>query len=598
MLNLDQFAKDFFKAEKPPSDWERVYRSMIVHTRGVYPAKLLEEKRPNEPKEILDYRLANYRAITKHGINSAIDSIFRILLGSNFSIVPSDNIKKYIDETEFSFFGEQLKFEQIFFRHVLRLIFDDPNGLLVWLPENVNSDLPPMLNPEGEKINVVPIYVPSSRIRVFRDNVIAFEAEDKWLVRVPVAQNKFKNQKHPYYFWLTHDFIYRFLPEYNEREKKIVWRVHPYYNLSLTEVDGQFIEDESKAFPTLVAHQLGGNIALNELSQRYYDSFFGSYVPFGDSAICAFSDNQGVNVRGNFPYTEIKGQKCVSCKGTGKILSKDEKTLGYKITCPRCDGNRVTFPFTPYGFFINEPPAPTDNETYVAMDAVKFHGAPVDILKHSYFVWEDLLSKAKEAVNILFLKEAQSGVAKEIDREQKYEMLIKIANNFFELIEWSLNIIEAYKEPFKADRKEQIVRTPGSFAVKTAGQLTDDLTDLTTKEAPPSFIATTANRLAQKIYKDDGEAQKIIEVLTIWDPLFGKTAQQISAIKASGGATTEDVRRHTHGYTILAMLAETEDLVKLSIEDIILLADKKLEETKPEPILPVIVPTGDDDDGD
>ena len=39
-------------------------------------------------------------------------------------------------------------------------------------------------------------------------------------------------------------------------------------------------------------------------------------------------------------------------------------------------------------------------------------------------------------------------------------------------------------------------------------------------------VITTANRLAQKIYKDDGEAQKIIEVLTIWDALFGKTSQR------------------------------------------------------------------------
>ena len=47
------------------------------------------------------------------------------------------------------------------------------------------------------------------------------------------------------------------------------------------------------------------------------------------------------------------------------------------------------------------------------------------------------------------------------------------------------------------------------------------------------------------------------------------------------------------------MLAETEDLEKLSIEQIIELADKKLEETKPEPILPVITaPEEEEEDGD
>ncbi len=584
MFNIDQFAKDFFKIDRPPPDWERVYRSMIVHTRGVPPTKLLELKRPNEPKEILDYRLASYRAITKHGINQAIDSIFRILIGSNFSIKPSETIMEYLEETKFSFLGEQLQFQQLFFRHILRFMFDDPNGLLVWLPENsIDKNLTPMEQPEGEKINVVPIYVPSSRINVFRENVIAFEAEDKWVVTVPDG-NKVRKLHKPYYFWLTHDFIYLFIPFYDSTKKGISYKVIEYYNLSR--------DDESRDFPTLVAHQLGGNIALNERSQRYYDSFFGSYVPFGDECICSFSDNQAVRTRYNFPYITIKGQLCVSCKGTGKIISKDEKTLGHKITCDKCKGNGTVPPFTPFGYFLKEPPASTDNEAFVNSPAVEFNTPNVDILKHSYEVWKDLLEEAKESVNIVFLKEAQSGVAKEIDREQKYEMLIKIANNFFELMDWSLDIIEAYKEPFKSDRLGSIVRTPGSFAVKTSGQLTDDLTDLTSKEAPSSYIATTANRLAQKIYKDDIEAQKIIEVLTKWDVLFGKTSQQISAIKASGGATTEDVRRHTHGYSILVMIAEDNDIENMSTEDIIKLANTKLEETKPVPIL--IPPTLDD----
>lgn len=106
MFDLDKFLEDFFK-DKPPTkeDWERVYEGMIVHTRGVKPKTLLEIKRPNEPDDIRNYRLANYRAITKHGINQAIDSVYRVLSSSNYSIVPAKSISKYIEETKFKFLG-------------------------------------------------------------------------------------------------------------------------------------------------------------------------------------------------------------------------------------------------------------------------------------------------------------------------------------------------------------------------------------------------------------------------------------------------------------------------------------------------------------
>lgn len=148
---------------------------MIVHTRGVKPTDLLNIKRPNEPDDLRAYRLANYRAITKHGINQAIDSVYRVLSSSNYSIVYAKNISEYLETTKFRFLNQKQDFHKLFFNSILRLMFDDPNGLLVWMPENPDPLLPPIENEQTTPINVVPVYVNSCDIKHLTEDVAAFK---------------------------------------------------------------------------------------------------------------------------------------------------------------------------------------------------------------------------------------------------------------------------------------------------------------------------------------------------------------------------------------------------------------------------------------
>lgn len=290
MIDLKKFTDVFFE-HKPEAkeDWVAVYDSMVVHTRGVKPTKLLELKRPNEPTDIREYRLANYRPITKHGINQAIDAVYRTLYGSNYSVTYSKNIDEYLTETEFEFLGEQIDFKQMFFRNLLRLVFDDPNGLLVWMPENPDKEKPPIEADNTQPINVVPVYVKSKDIMLLREEVFAYRAGEM-IVKIPINHNKFKDEKHSYYFILSKEYIWKYVPYWDAEKKKVLYRTEDYYSLSLT--DGE--PNPEREFPSLVGHKLGGNISYNEEGKIYYDSFFGCYVPYSDEVVCAFSDSQAV----------------------------------------------------------------------------------------------------------------------------------------------------------------------------------------------------------------------------------------------------------------------------------------------------------------
>lgn len=573
MFDLDKFLEKFF-TDKPATkeDWERVYKSMIVHTRGVKPKELLEIKRPNEPADVREYRLKNYRAITKHGINQAIDSVYRVLSSSNYSIEYSKTLEEYLKETKFKFLEQRQDFHTLFFNTILRIIFDDPNGLLVWMPENSNPDLPPIEQIETEKINVKPVYVCSKDIKHLTDEVLAFLG-GQMIVMVPEGNNKFKETPTDYYYICTHDFIYRYDPEWSKEKKKIVWKIRDWFALSYS----NGAPNPAKAFPSAIWHRMGGNVVMNENNLRYYDSFYGCYVPFADECICAFSDNQSVRVRYNFPFVTVKGQKCTSCKGSGKI----NKTGGGTKPCSTCSGNGTHIPFSPMGHYVEEPPSNNDNEAFIGKATVTFETPPDHIMQSSYQVWENLLLKAKETVNLVFIDEAQSGVAKEIDREQKYETLIKITQNFFGLMGWSLEIIEAYKEQFIADRKESIVTEPETFSIKSESQLMQELNDMTQKETPQAFVATTSNMIAEKLYSNNPEAKIIVDILSKWDVLYGKSASSISMYKSTGAATQKDVLRNVHGYKILSTIAMTEDLTKLTPVDIIAKAEAELAKLVP-----------------
>lgn len=584
MFDLQKFLKKFSIADKPEpqKEWERVYRSMIVHTRGVKPTELLEIKRPNEPSYVRTYRLANYRTITKHGINQAIDGVYRVLSSSNYSIEYADSIKDYLTETKFKFLNENQDFHNLFFKTILRLIFDDPNGLLVWMPENPQDpELPPIANEETQVINVIPFYVCCKNIRFLSDDVVVFKGGEI-VIEIPTSGGEPRKEKHDWFFICSHDFIWKYIPYWDEQKKEVKYKTEDWYSLSTT--DGE--TDKLKAFPSVIWHHLGGNVVMNENEQRFYDSFYGCYVPFADEAICAFSDNQAVRVRYNFPFVEAKGQLCVSCKGHGKTLDKD----GKQSTCTTCNGGGKVIPFSPHGEYINEPPTNNDNPDYINLPAIRFHSPDVAILDSSFKSWKELLDDARATVNLLFIDEAQSGVAKEIDREQKYETLIKITQNFFGLIRWSLEIIEAYRVPFADQRKGSKVIEPETFSIKTEGQLMAELNQMTLKETPQAFVATTSNQIAEKLYSDNQEAKIIIDILSKWDVLYGKSSSSISIYKATGAATLKDVLRNVHGYSILQRIAMTEDLTKMEPEEIIAKADAALELLMPKETLQIPEP--------
>ena len=98
---------------KQYKELKAVYENAIVHTQGLKPSDKLIKARPNEPKEIIEYRSENFEAVTYGSMNKAFDVLYRIFNKSliNFSSNNTDfisYINNYkINQTNlFNYFGQ------------------------------------------------------------------------------------------------------------------------------------------------------------------------------------------------------------------------------------------------------------------------------------------------------------------------------------------------------------------------------------------------------------------------------------------------------------------------------------------------------------
>lgn len=580
------FFHDLHNEASVKASWEKVYRSMIVHTRGASPGDLLKKQRPNEPEDILEYRIANYRPITQDAINRGIDSLYRVVSESNYSITYSDNIADYLKNKLFkpegySGMAEPMKFMQLMLKYIIRIDIDDPNGALVWMPVNpVDPKEEPSKNTENKPTEIKTVIVNSSKIVHRSDGAFAWEAKNVWIVKNGQGEEVAK----PFFYLITLSDIYRVIPtreaKSDDPREQVMhgFYYEPEHYYSLRDNAGR----ERDMLPVVI---LGGNSVLNEEGDGYYQSFFSGYVAWGDEAITSFSDNQAVRVRCNFPIPEEKGQKCATCKGSGEVNSG---TPGQRKTCSTCSGTGLVPSRGPYSTYINEPPNSQTGDVWPTIPAIQWHTPPVENLRESFATWEKFIDKAERSINIKFIEEAQSGVAKEVDRDKLYDMLLKFSDNLFNnIIANSLDIILAYRVTASSTRKPSVVNPPNSFDIKSQKDLMEEIKDLSTSGAPTPFIANTAKQLAGRVFHGDKVTVRIIELQAEYDPFFGKSYAELISFESAGQLSREDIPRHNYAYQIIREVAEEkgDNFLAMPFSEVKRLADEKLEKLlPPEPV--------------
>jgi hypothetical protein len=332
------------------------------------------------------------------------------------------------------------------------------------------------------------------------------------------------------YYTMTTDTFYKHV-QYGD-DRKLQFEIIPIYVHNIGKVPGCV---------------LGGDLT----PEKYFESYFSAFVPFANEAIRQYSDWQGVMTTSAFPYREEVGETC-DAKGCRDGIIYDSENEEHDL-CRRCNGTGKIVSRSPFGVFIRERGNAAFSGESSSEPLIRFVTPPVDIIQYSGDAWQTLLKKAEDALHLNVIDEAQSGVAKIIDREDSFAQLTKISNNIFdEIIYKSLVYVEAYRNVTNPQAPNII--KPISFSMKTEWDLMQEIINLTDRNAPVSFLIETTKDLARKRFSGNKAVSRLVEVLVSYDPIYTISAKDKISMMQSGIIEKEDVLKSLHAYKALTTI--------------------------------------------
>lgn len=476
------------------------------HSRAdkTHAARLLIKQHPSEDRAVFDWRMNNFVHITYPYFQKALNAVNRIFSTTGYSWLASESTTSYLKTNRFF---NRLFFNQFITQYVMKFMIEDPNAWLVAIPKNIEKDAP----------DVDLLVIPSNRQLYVDDDVIAFTDND-------CSTNSYLAKRSG---WII------------DRNNVVHYTVRGDRSLEYPVIDFNYIHNLGE-LPFII---LGGEQSV----EREQLSFFQSFCEFGDQALVFYSEWQVTKSSCTFPIKEMEPMTCPTCHGSR--FGEDEKV------CGTCHGSGEVVSFSPATILVREKRRLGEPES--TRQKLEYISPPVDILQEQKADWQMMLDRALESINMHFVLEQQSGVAKEIDRTEFYSFLQKISTNLFDNVMHSaLTFIEKYRRGSMAE--EVVVQKPTTFTLLNENALYDDLKN--SFETPFTPLRTEALRNYWRIMSNnDAVKQKVVKFMSEYDPLFCHTMPEATVYHDVYAISTEDIKKHIYAYAELTGLIREKD---------------------------------------
>ena len=183
-------------------------------------------------------------------------------------------------------------------------------------------------------------------------------------------------------------------------------------------------------------------------------------------------------------------------------------------------------------------------ETADTSDALRYIIPPVNAVesaKKTSFEYYELL---RSSANITRTDIAQSGVAKDLDRQQKYDQLRVIINNIFDLCEFSCISIVRLLNPVLTDlnSKYKIVY-PQKITIQSETELQEIANN---KTLPIPIQKQNILEYIDKKYSTDNKARELQRYIVLKDPYYCYNTAELQQLKSA--QLTDDNSLKIHSY--------------------------------------------------
>jgi len=538
-FNDDNQVKEYLSAliaPKNPLRWEHYYQAvkhaneLAVHFKGATPKEILERQRPNEPKEIRDYRLANYEPKTKSKAKRIWNVLARINNSKNYSIVfgndisaliKNDNIDESLRNYTYNDYPYYGSLTQWVFDILLKQSLADPNAVVCFKPIELDKQ-----NDEDEQADnsfISPfgiVYESRCVVDFVPDKYYTILLDEKSEVTVGRAK---KLEGYIINVYTPNEIIeYRQIGNKSDYKfEATVLYQHNMGEVPVITLGGEHVEG---TFPFL------------------YESFCSGILPYWNEAIAMDSDLKANYVQ-HLYLERVEVQ--VECDNTN--CGKNGADVGQVCngdkchTCQRCNGTGYITGRSPFGTTSVR----KDNlsGTDIEFPGVTYIDKPTEIVTLVENKVKSLINDGFSAINMDILAnvgENQSGVAKAIDRTDLDSFIMQVSNNIFDnLIYYSFEFINKMRygsiQGIDLEAQMPTINKPTQFDILSQQQLIDDLGK--NDKLPTKLKDSMLNDIIAKKFPNDEFLQQLNQAIIELDPLRGKTTDEVLVAVTSGWIT-------------------------------------------------------------
>lgn len=518
-MNVEQFLKFMDEIAvgilSPPvhpfkNEWKKIYESIKPHFYGQVPLAL-DTAFPNEDDQILQYRKRTYQPKTESPLVKAITELNRLLSSAKHSI-RFDNLEmqQYIEEKTFG----DVDLTKYFFNLFVPYRVLDPNAVLLVSPVGDG------IIDETQRVDIELKPIQSDRI-VFND------PDYKLLIYKGINKKKYSSfaLEQPLWYHIVTDEFYAEVKSIDGQSEFTVLYNH---NMGIV----PWITMGGRAVPMYDNY---GNAFV------IYKSDFSPAIPYLNDAAIYDNQHKSVMLSTCFPIKFVEGVDCNTCHGTGRLI--DPVNHDNSITCNSCHGHGKTLSISPLAAYNINPTTNKFGNDKEQVDPIRYFSPDVSTIQETRTVASDALMKAEQVLNInRSLNAAQSGVAKEMDREPEYIEVGKISDDVYGKLHDILYIIQGLV--FLDLESNIIVNPPISFDLKTETDLMQEFAE--SQKGQPAAIRYEAYRsYMDRRFASDPIARRIADICAMYTSIYLYTVEERNIMIASNQITQEDAIKAT-----------------------------------------------------